>query len=258
MITTRTCILALGALLAAAPADALDLTVSLGAGYAPDYEGSEDYQPVPFWNLRLSDIYGPTTYVDILGPKLTSNLIAHPNLRLGPLAEFIPKRDDVDNGRVDDLEEVDAAVMLGGLVGWDFVATPTRAVGVEVQARADIAEGHGYLVTPALKTRSSLGGGLSLALAVSGTYASEDYMSDYFGIDAEDALRSGLRRFDADAGFKDAGVDLVLGLGEGDGWRANLVGRYRRLLEDAADSPIVEDEGDEDQFFAGLLVGYRF
>ena len=26
----------------------------------------------------------------------------------------------------------------------------------------------------------------------------------------------------------------------------------------AADSPIVADEGDENQFFAGLLVGYRF
>lgn len=42
------------------------------------------------------------------------------------------------------------------------------------------------------------------------------------------------------------------------GWRANLIGRYRRLLDDAADSPIVEDKGDRDQYFTGVVVGYRF
>ena len=91
-----------------------------------------------------------------------------------------------------------------------------------------------------------------------GTYASEDYMSDYFGIDADNAARSGLDQYDADAGFKDTGVDLVLGFGQGPGWRASLIGRYRRLLDDAADSPIVKDEGDRDQYFAGAVVGYRF
>ena len=80
-------------------------------------------------------------------------------------------------------------------------------------------------------------------------------MSDYFGIDTANAARSGLDRYSADAGFKDAGLDLVLGFGQGPGWRASLIGRYRRLLNDVADSPIVKDEGDEDQHFAGAVVG---
>lgn len=258
MIPIRPCLLALGVALAAVPARAVDVTVGLGLGYAPDYEGSEDYRAVPLWSLRLSDLYGSTTYVDLFATKLTSNLIAHPNLRLGPMVEFVPKRDDVDNDAVDDLEDVDEAIMLGGLLGWDFVATQDQAFGVEVQARADVANGHGYLITPAFKARHSLGGDLSLSGAVSATYASEDYMSDYFGIDAGDAASSGLDRFDADEGFKDVGVDVVLGLGQGPGWQASLIGRYRRLLEDAADSPIVDDAGSEDQLFAGFLVGYRF
>lgn len=258
MARTHTWVAAFTAFLATAPAYAIDWTVGLGAGYAPDYEGSEDYQPVPLWALRASNLYGPTTYVDILATKLTSNLVAHPNLRFGPMLEFIPERDDVENDAVDDLETVDAAVMLGGLLGWDFVETREQAFGLEVQARADVAEGHGYLVTPAIKARHSLDGGISLAGSILGTYASEDYMSDYFGIDAGDAARSGLDRFDADAGFKDVGADLILGFGQGPGWRASLIGRYRRLLDDAADSPIVADEGDENQLFAGVLVGYRF
>lgn len=246
------------ALLATAPAYATDWTVGLGGGYTPDYGGSEDYQPVQLWNLRASNLYGPTTYVDFLTTKLTSNLVAHPNLRFGPVVEFIPERDDVENDAVDDLEKVDPAVMLSGLLGWNFDDTQAHAAGVEVQARADVAEGHGYLVTPAIKVRRSLDSGLSLAVSISGTYASEDYLFNYFGIDSDNAARSGLDRFDADAGFKDAGADLVLGFGQGSGWQASLIGRHRRLLEDAADSPIVEEEGDEDQFLAGVLVGYWF
>ena len=110
-------------------------------------------------------------------------------------------------------------------------------------------------MTPAIRLRRTLQDRLSLAGSISGTYASKDYMSDYFGVDAANAARSGLDRFAVDAGFKDVGVDLVLGYGQGPGWRASLIGRYRRLLDDAADSPIV---ADEDQYFAGVLVGYRF
>jgi outer membrane protein len=258
MVRIRTCMTTLAALLVTAPTHAVDWTVGLGAGYAPDYEGSQDHEPVPLWNLRASNLYGATTYVDIFATKLTSNLIAHPNLRLGPMVEFIPERDHVENNAVNDLEKVDPAAMLAGPLGWDFVATQAQAIGIEVQARADVANGHGYLVTPALRLRRSLGSGLSLAGSLSSTYASEDCMSDYFGVDADNAARSGLDQYDADAGFKDAGVDLALGFGQGPGWQAGLVGRYWRLLDDAADSPIVDDEGDDNQLFAGLLVGYRF
>ena len=139
-----------------------------------------------------------------------------------------------------------------------FRRQPAYTLGVEVQARGDVAEGHGYLVTPAVRLRRALAGQLSLAGALLGTYASEDYMSDYFGIDAANAARSGLDRYDADAGFKDAGIDLAIGFGQGPGWRASLIGRYRRMLDDAADSPIVRDEGERDQYFAGAVVGYRF
>ena len=49
-----------------------------------------------------------------------------------------------------------------------------------------------------------------------------------FDIEVDNAARSGLDQYDADAGFKDAGIDLVLGFGQGLGWRASLIGRYRR------------------------------
>ena len=86
---------------------ALDLSIAAGAGVAPDYEGSEDYDPVPLWNLKGSDLYHERTFVQIVGPRLTSNLLPHDNIRLGLSGQYVFERDDVDNDAVDDLEKTD-------------------------------------------------------------------------------------------------------------------------------------------------------
>ena len=67
----------------AAPASAVDLRIGLGAGIAPDYEGSDDYTGIPLWNLTVSDLYHPDTFVALVGTSLRSNLLAHPNLQIG-------------------------------------------------------------------------------------------------------------------------------------------------------------------------------
>ena len=56
-------------------------TVGLGVGVAPDYEGSEDYDPVP---IPLARAEKGHRNVELLGLQVSSNLIDHPNWRLGP------------------------------------------------------------------------------------------------------------------------------------------------------------------------------
>jgi outer membrane scaffolding protein for murein synthesis (MipA/OmpV family) len=84
-------------------------TLGAGVGVAPDYEGSDYYEPVPLWNLSVSNLYHPKTYIQVLGPRLRSNFIPDDHWRLGVAGQFIKKRDDVHNDRVDDLESVDAS-----------------------------------------------------------------------------------------------------------------------------------------------------
>jgi outer membrane scaffolding protein for murein synthesis (MipA/OmpV family) len=48
-------------LLQATPALAIDRTIGAGVGYAPDYEGSADYEAVPLWSLQAAGLYAPTT-----------------------------------------------------------------------------------------------------------------------------------------------------------------------------------------------------
>ena len=99
---------------------------------------------------------------------------------------------------------------------------------------------------------------LRVDASVGSTWADEDYMSSYFGIDGADAARSGLDQYSADEGFKD------ISFGGGISYRLfervsiSALASYTRLINDAADSPIVDDAGDENQFLAGALVNYTF
>ena len=240
------------------PTSGARFSADLGVAVAPDYEGSEDYRILPLWHLRAQDLYGPTTYVDLFGLRLTSNLVAHPNLRLGPMLQYIPKRGSVDNDRVDDLENVDPALMLGVTGGWDFLTGPERSLGAFVEVRGDVANGHGWLVTPGVRGRQTLTPALSLGGSLTTTWASESYMSDYFGIDGTDARRSGLDREDADAGIKDIALSGALTYQLTARFQVGIVARYARLVGDAADSPIVDDEGSANQLFGGVLLGARF
>jgi outer membrane protein len=89
------------------------------------------------------------------------------------------------------------------------------------------------------------------------SFASEDYMETYFGVDAAQSAASGLPVFDAEGGIKGVGVEAE--------WRYALTRRwalvgeagYERLVSDAADSPITE-VGSENQFSAALGLTYRF
>ena len=65
------------------PGAGMNFTLGAGAGVAPDYEGSDDYQLVPLWNLRIGNLYHPSTFVQVIGPRLRSNFLPSDHWRLG-------------------------------------------------------------------------------------------------------------------------------------------------------------------------------
>ena len=132
-------------------------------------------------------------------------------------------------------------------------------IGLEFQGRQDVSSNdQGYLLTLLGRYVAPFLQKWTFASELSSTYASSDYMDAYFGVSGRNAQRSGLDQFTADAGIKDVtlrlGVEyalfanLSLGVGVG----------YSRLFNDAKDSPIVEDRGDDNQAYGGLTVGYKF
>jgi outer membrane protein len=240
------------------PGQRRNLTVGVGPGVAPDYEGSADYEAVPFWNLRLGNLYHPETYVQVVGPRLLSNFLPNDHWRLGLAGQFIKERNDVKDNQVDKLKSVDASAMLGLVGGYDFLPTLQNDLVLEIEGRQDVAGDNGFLGTIRGRYGRLFAERWRFDALVATTWASEDYMSSYFSIDASNAARSGLARYNADAGFKDAALGASLAYRFLDHWSATALGTYTRLIGDAADSPVVKDRGDENQWFGGLLINYRF
>lgn len=243
----------------AQPVAAADVTLGLGVALAPDYEGSEDYEAVPSWLLIINNLYHPATNITIRGPQLRSNLLAHPQWRAGVSALWVPERSGVDDSRVDRLDDTDTAFMLGGVFGFDFFPQNDLSLTLAVDASYDVANGNGFLVTPHLAYFNALRGSpFSFGSELFATWASEDYMDNQFGISGREAARSGLSRYDPDDSFKDVGVRVALTYAFTDHWSSTFAFQYKLLVEDAADSPIVDDRGSEHQFVTGLTLNYRF
>ena len=232
-------------------------TLGLGAIAYPDYQGSQDYTAAPLWNVRAQNLYHPATYAQLFGPLFTSNLLPDEHFRLGPMVQYIPKRGSVDNRRVDDLQNVDPAVMLGAILGYELGLGQDRSLEFDVLGRQDVAEGNGFLGTLQATYRLPLGESWRSSLGLTSTWASSDYMEAYFGIDRRDAQRSGLDEYNADAGFKDVGANASLTWLMTPHWSLTGIAAYRRLVGDAEDSPVTE-EGSANQWYGGLLFNYHF
>tara|TARA_R110000868_G_scaffold391354_1_gene661301 strand:+ start:171 stop:518 length:348 start_codon:yes stop_codon:yes gene_type:complete len=98
----------------------------------------------------------------------------------------------------------------------------------------------------------------SMHAGVATTWADDDYTQSFFGIDAGQSLRSGYREYNAEAGFKDVSLSLGISYAVTENWNVTGMVGYSRLIGDAADSPIVDEQGSADAFMTGLFVGYRF
>ena len=233
-----------------------------GVGMAPDYEGSDDYEAVPIVSFE----YKTPSYVlksNRVGVEL--DVLPSDVIDFGPVVRYNFGRDDVEDDAVDRLREVDGTVEGGLFIG---SGVPVSAIGLEdngyltgrLTVLADVlGEGHegvtidarGSYVKPANEK-------LTIISSVSSTYASDDYMESFFGIDADNASRSGLNEFDAEGGIKDVGLSIVGVYKLDQNWTVNGIGSYARLLGDAADSPVTDDRGSANQFFLGLSASYSF
>lgn len=227
-----------------------------GASLWPDYEGSDDYEPgaMPLLVVSYRDL------VFLSGPSLGANLLTMRGpgpgnvLQAGPLVRYGFGRDEDDNDALRGLGDVDASVEIGG-----FVRYGMGDLSAELKAFKDVADGHdGILAELTLGYRRQLGQRWHASAELAATWADDNYMQTFFGITAAQAQASGLRRFDAEAGFKDVGVSLGLNYAFTEHWFVGGRAGYTRLVGDAADSPLVDDEGSADQFNIGLMVGYRF
>lgn len=240
--------------------------VALGVGLGPEYLGSDDTEIIPFIAAdyvvpyaNLS-IRGLSFSADVLGP-LTASRVRGGTVIGGLVGNFRFGRDDVENDVVDRLAEVDDSFELGAFLGYRMadLAMPRDSFTVRVDALVDVTDGHGgFTVSPSLSYGFPILDRLRGDISASVDYGSEDFNQAFFEVTSMGAAASGLPVFSPDSGFYQAGFGLGLSYELTESW--GVIGRvgYSRLLDDAADSPIVDDEGDVNQVFGGIAISYRF
>jgi outer membrane scaffolding protein for murein synthesis (MipA/OmpV family) len=229
-----------------------DVSIGGGIGFTPDYEGSEDYKAVP---VPVADVkFENGMFMKLVGLNFRANLLPNSMWQLGPVYNYRGAREDVENNAVDDMKDVDGTSELGVFGGFMY-----QKWFASLELLSDMGDAHdGWY--------SKLKGGYNwvideswaLSIGASATFADDDYMQTYFGVSAKDRRRSGLDRYDADAGIKDIGFNLGANRVINQNWSARGVVSYTQLLGDSSnDSPVV-DEGSEGQLFVAVMGVYRF
>ena len=227
-------------------------SIGAGVGFVPDYEGSEDYKfaPLPYFSAQWNN----GRYVRLDGNALKVNLLANDTWSLGPVLQYRGERDDdVDNNRVSKMDKIDTAVEAGAFMGYNY-----DSWDISFQLATDVSGEHDGMLATARTGYTFNNDKMSTRVGASVTYADDDYMDTYFSVDAKDAIRSGLKKYKAESGVKDVGVDLTLFYTMNENWAVRGTAAYIALLEDAKDSPIVDDEGESGQFMAMLVAIYNF
>jgi outer membrane protein len=265
--------LATGALVAAAPPAlaqqaggvAVELPevrnfVGLGAGILPDYTGSNDYTagaaPVGLMKLGESE-----RYVRLVATELYLNLIDDKSWSFGPVVNYRWGRSDVQDNVVDRMQDIDGTAEAGLFAGWSWIGEddPRHRLNLGVEVLHDVGSVYdGFVASASARYFHPVSRPITLSLGVATTYGDEDYMETYFGVDAADAGRSGLPRFSAGDGIRDVRISPMMIFSLSPNWHLAGGVIYSRLVGDAADSPVVDNRGSEDQLFAGVGVAYAW
>lgn len=230
-------------------------TVMVGAegAFRPDFEGARRsmFSPLPIFSIRRA---GSTEQFRSPHDSASIALIDFGDLRAGPAAKFEPSRKQYNYSELNGLGDVKAAVELGGFVeyfpvDWFRIRSELRQ-GV-VGHNGTVADFSADLIVPVIQR-------LTLSVGPRFTWESNKATSPYFGVDAVQALASGLPQFDAKGGAHSVGVGGQVSYRINTQWEVHSYVEYERLLGDAAASPLVTLRGSKNQTTVGLGASYAF
>jgi MipA family protein len=236
---------------------ALDISSSLGGIglIRPVYEGSKEYKvdPLPMLDITIGK-YG---FLDS-DRGLGGYLLKHRMLEFGGSLGYYESREEGDSDKLKGFGDID-----DGTDGRMFANLILGSYSLSFQIRHDLSNNHEG-------TLFDIGAGYSFKplpfadwkLKMGMTYADENYMQTYFGVTQDQVNESGLISagvpFVAKAGWKDISLNSKLSVELGRHWQSKLLFGYKRLIKDAAFSPLVKELGSSDQYHFGIGLAYKF
>ncbi len=240
-----------------------ELTIGMGVGWLPEFEGSNDYRMIPLPNFSYEN-----DWIEVKPRQLgvETDLFPGEKFDLGPIVRYGSGRNDrrkVDDPVVSQLDKVDDAMEFGfsfsGGVPVDIIGIDDPGIiATRIEVIHGLNSGHGgTTVEGAFRFVRPLSNKFTLVSSVSLTWASSDYQQAFFSISPAESLRSGLPEFQANAGLKDIGFAIAGRYKFNQRWRTSVLLRLKRLVGTAADSPVVSIRGNPNQPFMGINLEYK-
>jgi outer membrane protein len=227
--------------------------VGIGGAYNPDFEGAKRsmLSPVPIFSIRRA---GSTD--QFRGPRDNASiaLIDFGDLRAGPVGKFVSSRKANSYSELNGLGDVKTAVELGGFVEY----FPVDWFRTRVELRQGFGGHHGAVADFSADVIVPVIERLTVSAGPRFTWESTQATSPYFGIDAVQAMATGLPVFNAKGGAHSAGVGAQVSYRINPQWEVHSYVEYERLLGDAAKSPLVTVRGSPNQTTFGIGASYAF
>jgi len=230
-------------------------TVGAGTGIFPDYVGSDGVEAMV---LPVIDAYNGRFFAstsDGVGINLLANepynLFSERSSAAGIAVTYGLGRDEDDGTGLRGTGDIDSGAEIA-------LFSRYRAGAIEgvARIRRDVSGGHGgavvefsgsYLMQPTQR--------LALVIGSTLTWANRKYNQTFLGVSAAQSARSGLARFDVDAGVNSAALDTMAIYSVTENVFVGARASVGFIVAEAADSPIVQSDR---QLAGGLVVGYRF
>jgi outer membrane scaffolding protein for murein synthesis (MipA/OmpV family) len=220
--------------------------LGVGGGTVPKFEGAKKYQAMPLAVFNVN--YGNFT-VKSEGLGISLGYTVNDLISFGPIVQYHGQRDAISSLA---LPKVKGTADVGGFVGigWKDLLMAHDTLSADIKILGDAGNVYkGYTVAPSLGYGMRILPNVLLNGNLSTTYADKSYIQSYYSAGS----------FKARAGIKDVGGNLNATYAFTPNWGLTLIGGYKRLVGDAASSPVVKSNvGSPNQFIAGAGIAYRF
>jgi MipA family protein len=219
----------------------------VGGGFLlePKFEGADDVEIMPI-PLFMAD-FGPYVTVDTEG--LTINAFEYEDLSVKGRVGYDFGRDSDDDKHLHGLGDIGAGAVLGLDLAYDW-----EPVQFTIELDKTLGGANGFTAEFGA-TYSIEFDQFEFSIGPSFTFADSNAMESYFGVSDRQSRKSGLSRFDADAGIKRVDLELSGFYMIDDHWVVRGEVTLGYLTGDAADSPVSQQNFQPSTMF---LVGYKF
>jgi outer membrane protein len=239
--------------------DVIPNFVGAGLGVTTEWLGAKDKVAglVPGGRVALEK----NRFVEVYGPMADMNIVNHANWEFGPFVSYRFGRSDVKDPVVNLLPPIDGGLEAGVFAGWHLVnveGIPYRIrLGVSLTTAVSGGATGGH-VTPYASLWLPLSHTVFLGMGGGLTWSSESFNQQRFGVSAEGSAASGLPQYSAAAGVRQYYLWPAVLIKLSREWYAGAGAFWQRITGDGADSPIITERGERDQFTAGIGLGYSW